>query len=143
MLEQRRLYHRLVVAAQRLRKEADQRCLAAAGITAAQAGAMFAIAADPGCPQRRLAATLGLAESATNGLVSRLVEGGFVARARSEADQRTLQLRLTTAGRRALRQVSSGLEEFNTLIEGGLAAEDLDATSRVLDTILHRTEPSG
>jgi MarR family transcriptional regulator, organic hydroperoxide resistance regulator len=140
MAQQRRLYHRLVVAAHRLRREADHRCLRAAGVTAAQAGAMFAIAADPGCPQRRLASTLGLAESATNGLVSRLAAGGLVTRGRSQSDQRRIELRLTPTGRKALKRISVELDALNYLIEGDTATKDLDATVRVLDAILDRTE---
>lgn len=74
--DDQRLYFLLQRAAHRLRTTADRRCLAAAGVTTAQLGALFAVRDEPGITQQRLARALGLRESAVTALVGRLHRGG-------------------------------------------------------------------
>jgi DNA-binding MarR family transcriptional regulator len=107
-----RLFFLLQQAAHRLRVAADRRCLAAAGITTAQLGALFAIGAG-GSTQRELAEELGQRESAVTAMVTRLVEAGLVAKQPHPREHRAVVLRLTAAGEEALARVVPAIEEFN------------------------------
>lgn len=69
--------------------------------------ALACIANDPGMPAARLAFELGLQASAVSHILRELVARGWVDRTRSQADQRSVQLELTAAGREVL-QASSG-----------------------------------
>ncbi|MGW1747446.1 MarR family winged helix-turn-helix transcriptional regulator [Streptomyces sp. NPDC002092] len=76
-----RLYFLLQRAAHQLRTTVDRRCLAAAGVTTAQLGALFAVRDQPGLTQQDLARVLGLRESAVTALVGRLTAAGPPAQA--------------------------------------------------------------
>jgi DNA-binding MarR family transcriptional regulator len=106
-----RLFFLLQQAAHRLRVAADRRCLAAAGITTAQLGALFAVG-EGGSTQRELAERLGQRESAVTAMVTRLVEAGLVAKEPHPHEHRAVVLRLTTAGEEALTRVAPAIEEF-------------------------------
>ncbi|WP_410567783.1 MarR family winged helix-turn-helix transcriptional regulator [Amycolatopsis sp. cmx-4-61] len=107
-----RLFFLLQQAAHRLRVAADRRCLAAAGITSAQLGALFAVG-EGGSTQRELAERLGQRESAVTAMVARLVEAGLVDKGPHPREHRAVVLRLTRAGEEALARVAPVVEEFN------------------------------
>jgi len=69
--------------------------------------ALVCIANDPGMPASRLAFELGLQASAVSHILRALVERGWAERNRDPADQRSVRLDLTAAGREVL-QASSG-----------------------------------
>ncbi|KDN23243.1 MarR family winged helix-turn-helix transcriptional regulator [Amycolatopsis rifamycinica] len=107
-----RLFFLLQQAAHRLRVAADRRCLAAAGITTAQLGALFAVR-EGGLTQRELAERLGQRESAVTAMVARLAEAGLVDRRPHPREHRAVVLRLTAAGEEALTRARPAIEEFN------------------------------
>ncbi|WP_019546497.1 MarR family winged helix-turn-helix transcriptional regulator [Streptomyces sulphureus] len=128
----RRLYFLLQRAAHRLRVDADRRCLAAADITTAQLGALYAIRAAPGSTQQELARTLGQRESAVTALVGRLVGAGLVVR-RSHPDQhRAVQLELTRDGAEAMHRVQPEVDRFNAELRRMLGEDGFDRTSEAL-----------
>jgi DNA-binding MarR family transcriptional regulator len=98
-----RLFFLLQRAAHQLRTASDRRLLAAAGITTAQLGALFAVRDEPGITQQRLARTLGLRESAVTGLVGRLTAAGLVAKRAHPHEHRAVVLELTGDGAAAVR----------------------------------------
>lgn len=122
----RRAYFHLQVAAHRLQTLANEHTLATAGITAAQAGALFAIEQSPGTSQRSLADTLRQRESAVTGMVNRLSKAGLVERRRDGSDQRARQLWLTPAGEQALTTIRADVEELNRLFDEALGAGRVD-----------------
>ncbi len=73
-----RVHRRTRVPDAALPNARDRRCLAAAGVTTAQLGALFAVRDEPGITQQRLARALGLRESAVTALVGRLTAAGLV-----------------------------------------------------------------
>ncbi|MCC6209921.1 MAG: MarR family transcriptional regulator [Burkholderiales bacterium] len=76
------------------------------GLTSSQYGALCALAEYPGIDQIALGTLAGLDRS-TVGLVIRLLsERGLVERYADQRDGRRKRIRLTAAGRRALRQVA-------------------------------------
>ncbi|WIY06073.1 MarR family winged helix-turn-helix transcriptional regulator [Amycolatopsis mongoliensis] len=117
-----RLFFLLQQAAHRLRVAADRRCLAAAGITTAQLGALFAVR-EGGLTQRELAARLGQRESAVTAMVTRLADAGLVGRSAHPHEHRAVVLELTAAGEEALDRVAPEIEEFNAQLHAVLGEE--------------------
>ncbi|HET6705967.1 MarR family winged helix-turn-helix transcriptional regulator [Amycolatopsis sp.] len=117
-----RLFFLLQQAAHRLRVAADRRCLAAAGITTAQLGALFAVR-EGGLTQRDLAEQLGQRESAVTAMVTRLVDAGLVAKQPHPREHRAVSLRLTEAGEEALARVGPAIEEFNARLRAVLGEQ--------------------
>ena len=140
-----RLYHLLQLAAQRARKHADQAGVAAAGVTAAQGGALFVIEGSPGVSQRELARALGQQESAVTTMVSRLLAAGLVTRALRADDTRISSLHLSEKGTQALGKLRSELDHINRHFEAALEPRDLDALARALGRLaaIRWTEDKG
>lgn len=130
-----RLIHLLQIAAHRVRVAADRAALEGAGITAAQAGVLFAIAAKPGATQRDLALRLRQQESAITAMVSRLLAAGLVARRAMPEDRRAHALTLTPAGQAALESVQPALGALNARLQGALGDADIGALADALRAI--------
>src|SRR5262245_21962764 len=96
----RRLYFALVTAAQSLRQHVDSQSIDRLGLTSAQAGVLFYVAAHEGCLLKDLAKGLALKSSAITGLVERTERTGCVRRRESPDDGRATRLELTAKGRK-------------------------------------------
>jgi DNA-binding MarR family transcriptional regulator len=118
-----RVFLLLQQAAHRLRLWADRRCVDLAGITAAQAGALFALRDTPMSTQRELARALGQGESAVTAMVRRLLDAGLVRRHPSPDDHRAHLLALTAAGEATLATVRPVVAEFNAMLRTVLGAD--------------------
>lgn len=123
--QQTRFYHRLQMAAQTLKKAADQQLLQATGISTAQAAVLAIVAEQERVSQRCIAATLNLNESAVTAMVERLMKLGLLQRQRSREDGRMWQLALTDLGRERVQQTSSAFNIINRQIECVLTPEQL------------------
>ncbi|MEV6552426.1 MarR family winged helix-turn-helix transcriptional regulator [Streptomyces sp. NPDC051597] len=132
-----RLFFLLQRAAHTLRLTADRRCLAAAGVTTAQLGALFAVRDRPGLSQRDLARTLGLRESAVTPLVTRLTTAGLVTKRAHPREHRAVVLELTDAGTVALDAAGPEIERFNADMRDLLGAEGFTRTAAALHTLAH------
>lgn len=127
-----RLFFLLQRAAHQLRTAADRRCLAAAGVTTAQLGALYAVRDTPGVTQGELARTLGLGEPAVTALVRRLTTAGLVARNPHPREHRAVALRLTGAGEAALTAAQPEVDRFNAELRGLLGEEGFSRTAAAL-----------
>lgn len=132
-----RLYFLLQRAAHRLRTDADRRCLAAAGVTTAQLGALFAVRERPGVTQRRLAQALGLGESAITSLVARLTKAGLVTKEAHPSQHRAVVLKLTSMGEESLEAARPEIDRFNGQVRELLGEEGFDQTARSLERLAH------
>ncbi|WP_328869173.1 MarR family winged helix-turn-helix transcriptional regulator [Streptomyces sp. NBC_00287] len=132
-----RLYFLLQRAAHRLRITADRRCLAAAGITTAQLGALFAVEERPGITQQQLARTLGLRESAVTGLVTRLTAAGLLAKRAHPSEHRAVVLELTDVGARALEAARPEIDRFNAELRALLGDDGFGRTAAALHRIAY------
>lgn len=130
-----RIYHLLQVAAHRMRVRADREALAAASITAAQAGVLFVIESTPGITQRRLAQALHLGEPAVTAIIGRLLEARLIARRRSETDGRAVALVLTPEGAAALAAARPALARMNAALAEVLGEEQLTTLAASLEAI--------
>lgn len=127
-----RLFFLLQRAAHNLRLTADRRCLAAAGVTTAQLGALFAVQDQPGLTQQQLARTLGLHQSAVTSLVGRLTAAGLLARSAHPQQHRAVVLELTDAGTAALRSAGPEMDRFNTEVRDLLGDDGFAQASAML-----------
>ncbi|MFJ1969862.1 MarR family winged helix-turn-helix transcriptional regulator [Streptomyces sp. NPDC087903] len=132
-----RLFFLLQQAAHRLRTAADRRCLAAAGITTAQLGALFAVHDRPGITQQQLARALGLRESAVTALVGRLTTAGVLAKGAHPREHRAVVLELTDAGVAALRAARPEIDRFNAELRELLGADGFTRTAAAMDRLAH------
>lgn len=132
---QLRLYHRLQLAAHRLKKAADRALVDVEGVTAAQ-GAVLAIIAAEGRPtQRRVATLLGLNESAMTAMIGRLRALGVVERLPSADDSRAWSLRLTEAGHIALGRIAASFAALNDELDSIFDETDAAALAEYLTRI--------
>ncbi len=77
-------------------------------VTVSQAHALAELAVKGSCPQSELALALRLSKSTVSRLVDQLQESGWVERKRNASgDKRTVELRLTSNGRRVATRIGS------------------------------------
>ncbi|MFJ9590589.1 MarR family winged helix-turn-helix transcriptional regulator [Streptomyces acidicola] len=138
-----RLFFLLQRAAHALRLAADRRCLAAAGVTTAQLGALFAVQDQPGLTQQKLARTLGLRQSAVTPLVGRLTAAGLVAKSAHPQEHRAVVLELTDAGSAALRDAGPEINRFNAEIRDLLGDDGFAQAAAALHELAHWHQASG
>ncbi|MEV4254125.1 MarR family winged helix-turn-helix transcriptional regulator, partial [Spirillospora sp. NPDC049652] len=119
------------------RLAADRRCLAAAGITTAQLGALFAVQDRPGLTQRDLARTLGLRESAVTALVGRLTSADLIVREPHPDEHRAVVLRLSPGGEAALRAAQPTIDAFNGELRAVLGDAAFTGTAAALSRLVH------
>ncbi|WP_367322102.1 MarR family winged helix-turn-helix transcriptional regulator [Streptomyces sp. HUAS ZL42] len=130
-----RLYFLLQQAAHRLRMSADRRFLTAAGVTAAQLGALFAVHDQPGITQQELARVLGLGESAVTGLVARLTKAGLVTRRAHPHEHRAVVLELTGDGEAALVAARPEIDRLNAELRTLLGDQGFVRTAAALQRL--------
>jgi MarR family transcriptional regulator, organic hydroperoxide resistance regulator len=127
-----RLFFLLQRAAHRLRTTVDRRCLAAAGVTTAQLGALFAVQDRPGITQQELARTLGLRESAVTALVGRLTAADLLLKRPHPREHRAVVLELTETGAAALRAAQPEVDRFNAELRELLGDDGFARTAGAL-----------
>ncbi|GGS43737.1 MULTISPECIES: MarR family winged helix-turn-helix transcriptional regulator [Actinokineospora] len=132
-----RLFFLLQRAAHTLRVAADRRCVAAAGVTTAQVGALFAVRERPGITQRELAGALGLRESAVTALVGRISAAGLVTRAAHPREHRAVVLELSEKGVAALDAVRPEIDRFNADLRALLGERGFSQTADALHRLAH------
>lgn len=129
-----RLYHRLVRAAHCARVRFDAEAMDRAGVTAAQAAALFALEAIPSQTQRQLAGALRIKEPSATQMVARLEAQGLVRR-EPAADSRAWAVSLSAEGRAALRRMRPALRRLNDWLEDDFTPEELAVVARFLDHV--------
>jgi DNA-binding MarR family transcriptional regulator len=135
-----RLYYLLQRAAHRLRTTLDRRCLAVAGVTTAQLGALFAVQEEPGITQQGLAHALGLRESAVTGLVGRLTTAGLLSRQAHPRQHRAVVLELTKDGEAALEAARPEIDRFNAEVRTLLGDDGFERTAAAMNRLAHWDE---
>lgn len=129
----------LIAQAQnRLFTSLDRALSEAAGITAAQSGALYYLLDHDGCPLNELSRALLLDKSAVTGLVDRLEGKGLVERRRTSPDRRAINVYLTEAGRAASMRCLKVTRKFNEAVTEGLSEQEVKAFSKALKGIIHR-----
>lgn len=130
-----RLYHRVQLAAHRLRKQADRTVLEAAGISTAQSAVLGIVAAGENVTQRDLAIALGLNDSAITAMATRLIKLGLLERRRSDADSRAWLLAVTEHGQAMQRAARAAFSGINKRIEGDFSADEIAQLAGLLQRL--------
>ena len=130
-----RVLHLLQLAAHRVRTGVDRDGIAIAGVTMAQAGALFVIHAKPGATQREIAQALRQRESAVTSMIGRLLEARLVERKSSKADDRAWSLFLTPKGSKALLELRKVLHRINARLTDALGEDGVQQLANSLRII--------
>jgi DNA-binding MarR family transcriptional regulator len=86
------------------------------GLTQRQFTVLFAVDQNDGVSQTALVKLTGIDRSTLADLVARLMSQGYLQRRRTRDDGRTNTVRLTAAGRKALRSAQPGADEVDKAI---------------------------
>ncbi|MFJ4933781.1 MarR family winged helix-turn-helix transcriptional regulator [Streptomyces pseudovenezuelae] len=111
--------------------------MAAAGVTTAQLGALFAVRDEPGITQQRLARALGLRESAVTALVGRLTAAGLVSKSAHPREHRAVVLELTVPGADALRAAQPEIDRFNADLREALGDDGFAGAATAMHRLAH------
>lgn len=130
-----RLYFLLQIAAHRLRTEADNALMDAAGLTTAQVAVLNLIATSGEVKQRDLAQRLKQNESAITAMIARLMKADLVSRRRSESDARSWLLELTETGVKTLKRVKKPFGDINSRLDKALGKSSATALAKQLEDI--------
>lgn len=93
----------------------------ASGLTQRQFTVLFAVDQNDGISQTALVKLTGIDRSTLADLVARLSAQGYVQRRRDKDDGRANMVRITTAGKKALRMAQPGAEEVDKAILAAIA----------------------
>jgi DNA-binding MarR family transcriptional regulator len=103
-------------------------------LTLPQLRVLFQVRRAPGITTGQLSRCMGITVSTTSGLVTKLVDGGLVARGSSQSDRRQIPLELTEAGQSLAGELAGVTRPF----VDGLAEElgsDLETVIAGLETL--------
>ncbi len=103
-------------------------------LTLPQLRVLFQVRRSPGITTGQLSRNMRITMSTTSGLVTKLVDGGLVARNSSQEDRRQIPLELTEAGR----ELAGELAEYTRPFLDSLADEleqDLEPVVTALETL--------
>ncbi|MGH7013373.1 MAG: MarR family winged helix-turn-helix transcriptional regulator [Stellaceae bacterium] len=102
---------------------------------------LVALSANGGQRQVDLGGLTSIDSSTLSRMVTRLARLGFVARHRSTADSREVEVALTAKGRAALRRLIPVARRYETVAAAGLAPTELAALKRTLRVMYRNLAP--
>ncbi|XYJ11833.1 MarR family winged helix-turn-helix transcriptional regulator [Telluria sp. B2] len=103
------------------------------GISGAQAGLLFVLAARDEAAIGEIAQALDVAPAAVTNLSKRMQAAGLVERVGDALDARMTRLRLTAAGRQAGERAQAVLVQLNARLTDGFSEEELQVVARWLE----------
>ncbi len=109
--------------------------LATLKLSAAHAGVLRAIAADPGRSQHYLSAYLGLAPGRLVAYLDELEERGYIERRRDSGDRRRNAIHLTEAGKKLMRKIAGFARQHENQLTAGLNHDQSSAFRALLATV--------
>jgi DNA-binding MarR family transcriptional regulator len=125
-------------ARQRLYTRLDQALLKQAGVTTAQAGALFFLTHKDGCLLMALSCGLMLDKSAITRLAERLEKKKLIERRPCPHDGRAVRVHLTPHGRWAAQACLTTVKAHNEAIKEGFSETEIRSFSRILQTVIQR-----
>jgi DNA-binding MarR family transcriptional regulator len=109
--------------------------LATIKLTAAHAGVIRAVAADPGRSQHYLCGYLGLAPGRLVAYLDELEERGYIERRRDSGDRRRNAVHLTEAGKKLMRKIAGFARQHENQLTAGLNPDQLSAFRDLLAAV--------
>lgn len=125
-------------ARQRLYTRLDQALLDQAGVTTAQAGALFFLSQNDGCLLLELSRGLMLDKSAITRMAERLEKKALVERRPCPRDGRAVRVHLTPTGRKTAKGCLATVRAHNEAIKDGFSDSEIKSFSRILQTVIQR-----
>jgi MarR family transcriptional regulator, temperature-dependent positive regulator of motility len=101
-------------------------------LTPVQYAALAAVVANAGIDQVTLAGLIAYDRTTITGVVDRLVQKGFIGRHENSRDRRVRELKITDAGRRALRGITPAVEAAQRIMVRGLSEREAKELVRLL-----------
>jgi DNA-binding MarR family transcriptional regulator len=92
-------------------------------LTLPQLRVLFQVRRSPGITTGQLARCIGITVSTTSGLVTKLVDGGLIARGSNQIDRRQIPLELTEAGQALAGELAGFTRPFVESLAGELGPE--------------------
>lgn len=135
-----RFYSRLQIAAHVLKKQSDRRLLEVAGVTTAQISALAIIASEDVTTQTRLAAELGLNDSAITAMVRRFIDLKMIERRRDDSDGRAWLLKLTELGYDTIKKANSITDQTSTKVDELLGEKTIASVVAAMELIINDLE---
>lgn len=132
-----RFYSRLQIAAHTLKKSSDRRLLEVAGVTTAQMSALVIIASEETTTQTRLAAELGLNDSAITAMMRRLIDLKMVTRVRDNKDGRAWLLKLTKIGAEAVKKTDVISDQTSAKVDELLGEKTIATVVAAMELIIN------
>ncbi len=128
--------HELMQAVMRGMLSSERNALTRGVISVPQFWALTHVHDHPGCSMHALARALDLRLSSATGLADRLVRMDLVRRERATRDRRVVQVNLTAAGRRLLRQIHQQKRECASRIFAPLTEAERRDYIRILRKVV-------
>lgn len=135
----KRLFWLLSLAYRRAASMADAG-LEELGLTAAQAGALFAIPSEGAASVNEMATTLRVGQSAASGFAQRLEKSGLISRQLDPEDSRYALLVLTARGRELRARAAARAREFNARLRAEATDEQIGLVAAWLQQIIAMKE---
>ena len=131
-------FMRLMWAVDHALQRASKRMRATLGVTGPQRLVVRMVGRFPGVSAKELAELLHVHPSTLSGVLQRLEQQGIVQRRRDPRDARRAQLGLSARGRQIDSQVNGTVEAAVRATMRAVRPAELDATRKVLETIVER-----
>ncbi len=109
-----------------------------AGVTTAQAGALFFLLQHDGCLLLELSRGLQLDKSAISRMAARLEAKRLIERRACPQDGRSVRVFLTATGRRSGRDCLATVKAENAAVKENFWPSEIESFSRVLQAIIKR-----
>ena len=135
-----RFYSRLQIAAHALKKNSDRQLLEVAGVTTAQMSALVIVASKKTTTQTKLAAELGLNDSAITAMMRRLIDLKMVTRVRDDKDGRAWLLKLTETGAEAVKKTDTIVDQTSAKVDELLGKKTIATVVAAMELIINDHE---
>ena len=102
------------------------------GLTQSQAGVLLQVDWAGARTQTAIARRLGIQKAAAGAVIIELEERGWLKRRRSTTDGRMMEVTLTAAGRRKVKQINDFAARLGPLIRDGISDSEMEQAMDVL-----------
>lgn len=102
------------------------------GLSQSQAGVLLQVDWADARTQTDIARRLGIQKAAAGALIIDLEERGWLKRSRSTSDARKIEVTLTAAGRRKVKQINDFADRLGPQLQEGISEQDMVKTMDVL-----------
>ncbi|MBO9474452.1 MarR family transcriptional regulator [Shimia sp. R10_1] len=140
MARQPRLFFLINKAYAALARASERKTQAMAGLSMPQHGVLALLSKEDGQTVTDLAKALSMRKSSLSGLIDRMVERGFVRRAREDADGRVVRVYLEPSAQDLLQRTLPLVQHINGLLLAPFDAAEQEVIGRFLTHMAENAE---